>query len=225
MSKTNETAEQIDALLPQTHCEQCGYPGCFPYAQAIATGEADINQCPPGGQTGVDALAALLNQPSKPLNRAHGETLPARVAWIDEAVCIGCTKCIQACPVDAIVGARQLMHTVITDACTGCDLCLAPCPVDCIEMHPTERDVEPLAQQQARRDKARRAYQHRNQRLAKRKAAETERRRQRRADRHARQNPASADASALPNRDQRRAVAQAALERARERRKAKNSPN
>lgn len=222
MNDRNDAARQIDALLPQTHCEQCGYPGCFPYAQAIANGEADINQCPPGGQAGVDALAQWLNRPSKALNREHGEPQPARVAWIDEAACIGCTKCIQACPVDAIVGARQLMHTVISETCTGCDLCLAPCPVDCIEMRPTDRDAEPTSQQQHRRDQARLAYQRRNQRLARRQAAETERRARRRAERQARQTGSATTDAALPDRDQRRAVAQAALERARARRQAKN---
>jgi electron transport complex protein RnfB len=128
--------ERIDRLLPQTQCAQCGFPGCRPYAQAIADGRADINQCPPGGDAGVRALAALLGREPKPLDPDHGVEKPRRVAWIDERTCIGCTKCIQACPVDAIVGAPKLMHTVIAELCTGCDLCLPPCPVDCIEMLP-----------------------------------------------------------------------------------------
>ncbi len=124
----------IDALLPQTQCTRCGYPACRPYAEAIANGEADINQCPPGGQAGVDALATLLDRESKPLDRAFGIETPPTVALIDEDVCIGCTKCIQACPVDAIVGAAKRMHTIITAECTGCELCIPPCPVDCIAM-------------------------------------------------------------------------------------------
>lgn len=128
--------EKINAALPQTQCAQCGYPGCRPYAEAIAHGEADINQCPPGGEAGVRTLAELLNRPVKPLDSARGETQPPHVALIDEDRCIGCTLCIQACPVDAIVGAQKQMHTVIADECTGCDLCLPPCPVDCIDLVP-----------------------------------------------------------------------------------------
>ncbi|MCS4503583.1 electron transport complex subunit RsxB [Arhodomonas aquaeolei] len=134
--------ERIDAVLPQTQCAQCGYPGCRPYAEAVASGEADINQCPPGGEAGVQALAELLGREPKPLNPDNGEAkTEATVAWIDESVCIGCTKCIQACPVDAIVGAPQHMHTVIRDECTGCELCVEPCPVDCIHMAPRETGV------------------------------------------------------------------------------------
>ncbi|MGY6552945.1 MAG: electron transport complex subunit RsxB [Wenzhouxiangella sp.] len=128
--------EQINAVLPQTQCAQCGYPGCRPYAQAIADGEADINQCPPGGDDGVRALAELLGVEPKPLDTAHGEHKPPIVALIDEERCIGCTLCIQACPVDAIIGAPRLMHTVIEAECTGCELCLPPCPVDCIDLIP-----------------------------------------------------------------------------------------
>ena len=126
--------EAIDALLPQTQCTQCGYAGCKPYAQAIARGDAGIDQCPPGGEAGVRALAELLGRRPGPVNPAHGEHKPAQVALVREAECIGCTKCIQACPVDAIVGAPKLMHTVIADLCTGCELCLPPCPVDCIDL-------------------------------------------------------------------------------------------
>jgi len=132
--ESDPVVEQIDALLPQTQCAQCGFPGCRPYAQAIAAGEADINQCPPGGEAGVKALADLLGREVKSLNPENGEEKPRTVAVIDEQVCIGCTLCIQACPVDAIVGATKQMHTVIESECTGCDLCLPPCPVDCIEM-------------------------------------------------------------------------------------------
>ena len=132
--ETDPVVEQIDALLPQTQCAQCGFPGCRPYAEAIVGGEADINQCPPGGEAGINALADLLGLEPKPLNPENGAVKPRAVAVIDEPACIGCTLCIQACPVDAIVGASKQMHTVIEAECTGCDLCLPPCPVDCIEM-------------------------------------------------------------------------------------------
>lgn len=127
-------ADQIDALLPQTQCGQCTFPGCRPYAEAIAAGEADINQCPPGGEEGIQQLADLLGVEAIPLNEENGEVKPPMVAVIDEAACIGCTKCIQVCPVDAILGAAKAMHTVIEKECTGCELCLPPCPVDCIDM-------------------------------------------------------------------------------------------
>ena len=127
-------AEQINRILPQTQCAQCGYPGCRPYAEAIAAGLADINQCPPGGEAGIRALADLLGREALPLNPEFGEEKPTVVAVIDEEICIGCTLCIQACPVDAILGASKLMHTVIADECTGCELCIPPCPVDCISL-------------------------------------------------------------------------------------------
>jgi electron transport complex protein RnfB len=126
--------DRIDALLPQTQCTRCGYPACKPYAEAIARNEAPINRCPPGGEDGIRALAALTGQPVQPLDPECGEETPPRIAIIDEDVCIGCTKCIQACPVDAVVGAAKLMHTVIPQLCTGCELCIPPCPVDCIDM-------------------------------------------------------------------------------------------
>ncbi len=133
--------DKIDAILPQTQCGQCGYPGCKPYATAIASGEADINQCPPGGEPGMRALADLLGVEPKPLNAEHGEPKPKSTAVIDENLCIGCTLCIQACPVDAILGAAKHMHTVIASECTGCELCVAPCPVDCISMVPIPEKV------------------------------------------------------------------------------------
>ena len=137
---SNETAPEltarIDALLPQTQCTRCGYPACRPYAAAIAAGEAQINQCPPGGKATIEALARLLDRPVQPLNPANGLETPPRVAWIDEARCIGCARCLAPCPVDAIVGAQKYLHTVLADRCTGCELCLPPCPVDCIEMRP-----------------------------------------------------------------------------------------
>jgi electron transport complex protein RnfB len=128
--------EQIDALLPQTQCGQCRYAGCRPYAEAIASGAADIDRCPPGGETTVHALAALLGREPRPLDPQFGATKPRQVAVIDEERCIGCALCLPACPVDAIVGAPRFMHTVIEAQCTGCELCLPPCPVDCIELRP-----------------------------------------------------------------------------------------
>ncbi len=130
----NPVVEQINAILPQTQCGQCTFPGCKPYATAIVNGEADINQCPPGGEATIQALATLLGLEAKPLNPDNGIEEKTTVAIIDEATCIGCTLCIQACPVDAILGAAKQMHTVIASECTGCDLCLPPCPVDCIDM-------------------------------------------------------------------------------------------
>jgi electron transport complex protein RnfB len=130
----NDLATRIDALLPQTQCTRCGFDGCRPYAEAIAGERADIDQCPPGGDEVVAKLAALLERAAKPLNPEFGEYAAPTVAVIDEETCIGCTKCIQACPVDAIVGASKLMHTVIASWCTGCELCIPPCPVDCIAM-------------------------------------------------------------------------------------------
>ena len=134
--------EQIDELLPQTQCGQCGFPGCKPYAESIANGDA-INKCPPGGQTTINAIASLLDVPAPGLDAEHGEEADLKtVAYIREDECIGCTKCIQACPVDAILGAAKLMHTVIADECTGCDLCVEPCPVDCIDMLPVEEGIK-----------------------------------------------------------------------------------
>ena len=129
--------DQIDNILPQTQCGQCSYPGCRPYAEAIANGD-EINKCPPGGEATIHALAELLGRDFVALDEEHGEEKGKRVALIREAECIGCTKCIQACPMDAILGAAKQMHTVIADECTGCDLCIEPCPVDCIDMVPVE---------------------------------------------------------------------------------------
>ena len=165
--------QRIDALLPQTQCGKCGHPGCKPYAEGIAKGEA-INKCPPGGQETIAGLAHLLRVPVLDLDTSRGEA-PAQLAYIREAECIGCTKCIQACPVDAIVGAAKLMHTVIIDECTGCDLCVAPCPVDCIEMRPLV-SVVPIVgglaandlerhERRLKRDRARLRYEQRNARL------------------------------------------------------------
>lgn len=134
-------ADQIESLLPQTQCGQCSYPGCRPYAEAIADGEA-INKCPPGGESTINALADLLDVEALPLDAEHGEEAVKNVAYIREGECIGCTKCIQACPVDAILGAAKQMHTVIGTECTGCDLCVEPCPVDCIDMLPIKTTVQ-----------------------------------------------------------------------------------
>ncbi|GAB3022684.1 electron transport complex subunit RsxB [Bowmanella dokdonensis] len=135
--ESDPVVEQIDAILPQTQCGQCGYPGCRPYAEAIANGD-DINKCPPGGESTIRKLADLMGVEAKPLDAAHGTEDIRKVAYIREDECIGCTKCIQACPVDAIVGTSKQMHTVLIDECTGCDLCVEPCPVDCIDMVPLQ---------------------------------------------------------------------------------------
>ncbi len=159
-------ADQINNLLPQTQCTKCGYPACQAYAQAIADGSANYNQCPPGGQEGIERLAHLLGKASIGLNPANGIEKPRTVAFIEEAVCIGCTLCIQACPVDAIMGANKQMHTVIPELCTGCDLCAAPCPIDCITMLPTANTStgwQAWSQEQA--NDAKQRYQHREQRL------------------------------------------------------------
>jgi electron transport complex protein RnfB len=210
-----EHADRIDALLPQTQCTKCGYPGCRPYAEAIAAGSADIDQCPPGGEAGVARLAQLLGRPAKPLDPRHGAPGPRSVAWIEEPACIGCTLCIQACPTDAIVGAAKQMHTVLLDACTGCELCVAPCPVDCIA-------ILPLAEIVARGADGMRAQ------VEVPVAAHAERWRARYAAHRARLERQRQEARARPStpapgasaRDQRRAAVHAALQRARARRAA-----
>ncbi len=203
----NELVERIDALLPQTQCTKCGYPGCRPYAEAIAAGEADINQCPPGGDAGVRKLAALLGREAKPLNPRNGVEQPRRVAVIDEARCIGCTLCIQACPVDAIVGASKLMHTVVTELCSGCDLCVPPCPVDCIEMVPAA-GTDALWDQ-PRANAARERFELRGTRLER-----------ERAERAGRLAARALKAKTDPDAEKKRAIIQAAIERARARRNA-----
>lgn len=181
--------DRIDAVLPQTQCRQCNYPGCRPYAEAMAKGETDINQCPPGGESVIHALANLLGVDPKPLNESHGQHRERTIALIDEEVCIGCTLCIQACPVDAILGAAKQMHTVIESECTGCDLCLPPCPVDCIDMIPVQQTLQDwkwplpenslkLAQRKKQKaDIARQRHEFRQYRLQRNKADEFERRR------------------------------------------------
>jgi Na+-translocating ferredoxin:NAD+ oxidoreductase subunit B len=135
------STDELDALLPQTQCTRCGYPGCRPYAQAMADGSALLNRCPPGGAATIAALARLMGCEPLPLDPAHGSEGPPLVARIDEEECIGCARCLPPCPVDAIIGARRQMHTVVAELCTGCELCLAPCPVDCIRLLP--RDSAP----------------------------------------------------------------------------------
>lgn len=162
--------EAIDSVLPQIQCGKCGYDGCRPYAEAIATGTADINQCPPGGEQGVRDIAAVLGVPVKALDTRFGAPCPDAVAIIEEEKCIGCTLCIQACPVDAIVGAAKLMHTVIAAVCTGCERCIAPCPVDCIRMDPTSAGDAAM-----RRADAKRRFDTRNLRLERARTAEAQR--------------------------------------------------
>ena len=202
----------IDRLLPQTQCTKCGYPSCRRYAEAIAGGEADMNQCPPGGEAGIRKLAALLAREPKPLNPANGVERARRVAVIDEARCIGCTLCIQACPVDAIVGAAKLMHTVVTGLCSGCDLCVAPCPVDCIEMVPAEGDDR--LWDTARADAARIRFE--------RRAARLSRESEERAERLARR--ALPGRRSDPEAEKKRAIIAAAVERARAKRAAGEGP-
>ena len=158
-----DLAARVDAVLPQTQCGKCGYRGCRPYAEAIASGAADINRCPPGSAEVIAELSVLLDVPAKPLDPEVGAPAPPRVAFIDEARCIGCTLCIQACPVDAIVGAAKLMHTIVADACTGCELCVPPCPVDCIRIDPAQAGG--AVERKAAADAARRRFEARNRRL------------------------------------------------------------
>lgn len=173
MSSPNDKslADQLEDLLPQTQCTKCGYPACRPYAEAMADGSANYNQCPPGGIEGVARLAKVLGKKVIPINPVNGVERPRPVAFIDEALCIGCTLCIQACPVDAIVGAAKQMHTIVTDLCTGCDLCVAPCPVDCIamiEITPGKTGWDAWSQAEA--DSARERHDFRNARLQREKA-------------------------------------------------------
>lgn len=230
----NTLADRIEDLLPQTQCTKCGYDGCRPYAEAIAQRTANYNQCPPGGAEGIARLAALLGKPVIPLNPVNGVERPRPVAFIDESLCIGCTLCIQACPVDAIVGASKQMHTIVAELCTGCDLCVAPCPVDCIAMIPVTGDAtgwDAWTQQQA--DAARERHDRRNARLEREREAAEARAAARRAavgaaagSAEAAQAPdpahaasASAPATLAPAADdadaKKRAIIQAALERAR----------
>lgn len=223
-------ADRIEDLLPQTQCTKCGYPACRPYAEAVASGEANYNQCPPGGAEGVARLAALLGKPVIPLNSANGVERPRPLAVIDEQLCIGCTLCMQACPVDAIVGAPKQMHTVIAELCTGCDLCVPPCPVDCIAMPPVTGEATGWdAWGQAQADAARERHDRREARLAREREAAEARAAARRAASSAPAHGAGTGASASANASpaapaasvtddaeaKKRAIIQAALDRAR----------
>jgi len=211
--------DRIDALLPQTQCTKCGFEGCRPYAEAIAAGEAEINQCPPGGAAGIAKLAALTGRQVLPLNPANGTEQALRVAIIDESLCIGCTLCIQACPVDAIVGARRRMHSVCAEWCNGCDLCIAPCPMDCIVMVP----VQPAREwTEADAHESRGRYMARRQRLAaERKARED----QLLIKAHAKLGELEERNDLAPDqRARKQSVVRAAIERARARRQALPKP-
>lgn len=210
-------ADRIEDLLPQTQCTKCGYPACRPYAEAVADGTANYNQCPPGGAEGIARLAAVLGKPVIPLNPVNGVERPRPLAVIDESLCIGCTLCIQACPVDAIIGAAKQMHTVLNDVCTGCDLCVAPCPVDCIamvEVTPGKTGWDAWSRQQAvaarerhqfRVARLRREKEENDARLAAKAAAKLKT-----VEIEATQSPEEKAAA-----DRKKAIIQAAMERAR----------
>ena len=194
-------ADRIDAVLPQTQCTRCGFAACRPYADALAAGETDLNRCPPGGESVIVALAALTGRQAKPLAPECGPSAPLRVAVIDEATCIGCTLCIDACPVDAILGAQKRMHTVLPSLCTGCELCVAPCPVDCIALLPAGRRwTDDDAHNARERFVGRAARLARNERISRRTA------------------PVPATTTDDPDRARRQAAVAAALARARARR-------
>jgi electron transport complex protein RnfB len=212
-------ADRIDSVLPQTQCTKCGYNGCRPYAEAIAAAVAPINQCPPGGVDGIERLSQVTGHPVVPLNPANGIERPLHRAVIDEALCIGCTLCIQACPVDAIVGAARFMHSVIPEWCNGCDLCVAPCPMDCIAMVPVQpprkwNDEDALISRSRYEARCRRLELERDQRDSKllQKA-------QSKLDELAAREDFAADPV-----DRKRAVVQAAIERARARRQSTVKP-
>lgn len=210
-------ADQIEDLLPQTQCTKCGYAACRPYAEAVASGEAGYNQCPPGGMQGVARLANFLGKPVIPLNPVNGQERPRPLAVIDESLCIGCTLCIQACPVDAIVGAAKQMHTVINELCTGCDLCVAPCPVDCISMvdvTPGKTGWDAWSQEQA--DAARKRHDLRSLRLRRDKEENEARLAAKAAAKRKEVEAASASSpEEKKEQDRKKAIIQAAIERAR----------
>lgn len=214
----NPLARCIDDALPQTQCQRCGYPDCASYAQAVASGEAGINQCPPGGAEGVDRLAAITGRPALPLSRQHGIEGPVTVAVIDEDWCIGCTLCIKACPTDAIAGANKRMHTVVEPWCTGCELCIPVCPVDCISLENVSGERTGWAgwsAAQATLAKAR--YDARRERLA-RETREHEARLQAKAEAKLADLPAASAITDPEVLDRKRAVIEAALARARAKR-------
>jgi electron transport complex protein RnfB len=202
-------AQRIDALLPQTQCTRCGYPDCRAYAEAVASGAAPIDQCPPGGAEGIRLLAALLGRPELPLNPEFGDEGPRRVVYIEEATCIGCTLCIQACPVDAIIGAPKRMHAVIEADCTGCELCLPVCPMDCIALEEVSAGATGWAAwSPAQADAARARHASRQARLERDARDEDERLR-------AKAVAVAPDRAATPAEDPKRAAIAAALARAR----------
>ncbi len=218
-------ADRLEDLLPQTQCTKCGYDGCRPYAEAIAAGNANYNQCPPGGAEGIARLASLLGKPVIPLNPVNGAEHPRAIAFIDESLCIGCTLCLQACPVDAIIGAPKQMHTIIEPLCTGCDLCVAPCPVDCIAMVPVTGDRtgwDAWSQEQA--DAARARHDRRLARQRREREAAEARAAARRAASAGAAKAAPAEAApgtAADDADaKKRAIIAAALERARQKKEA-----
>jgi electron transport complex protein RnfB len=217
-------ADRLDDLLPQTQCTKCGYPACRAYAEAMANGEAQHNQCPPGGTEGIARLASLLGKTIIPLNPVNGIERERPVAVIDERACIGCTLCIQACPVDAIVGAAKQMHTIVPELCTGCDLCVAPCPVDCIAMvsvTPGKTGWDAWSSSAA--EAARERYHQRTARLIREKTENDARlaakaaAKLREVESEAAQSP-----EALAEKERKRAIIQAALDRARQQRDAQS---
>jgi len=215
VTPTETLAERLLGALPQTQCTRCGYPDCAGYAEAMAAGQADINQCPPGGAEGVQRLAALTGRPARPLDPARGQEGPRGVAWIDEDGCIGCTLCIAACPVDCIVGSPKRMHTVIEADCTGCELCVPACPVDCIHMQAVTGERTGWAAWSAKdADSARARYEFtswRRKRDERRHAETLEKKAQ---DKLARLPELTKNASG-PELDRKRAIIEAALARAR----------
>ncbi|MYM65693.1 electron transport complex subunit RsxB [Pseudoduganella sp. FT55W] len=216
VSNPKSLADRIEDVLPQTQCTKCGFDGCRPYAEAIAAGAANINQCPPGGAEGIQRLSSVTGHKVIPLNPVNGLERPRAVAYIDESLCIGCTLCIQACPVDAIVGAAKLMHTVVPSLCTGCDLCVAPCPVDCIVMYPVTETTGWDAWTQADADAARERHDFRIMRL-KREKQENDARLAAKAEAKmaAVQALDPADEAAAAEKERKRAIIAAAMERAR----------
>jgi electron transport complex protein RnfB len=223
MSDLSKTlADRIEDLLPQTQCTKCGYPACRPYAEAIAAGCASYNLCPPGGAEGVARIADLLGKPVIPINPAHGLERERPVAVIDESACIGCTLCIQACPVDAIVGAAKQMHTVIASLCTGCDLCVPPCPVDCIDMQAaTPGRTGWAAWSQADADAARARHDARTSRLQREKQENDARLAAKALAKLAEVDASNAQTDAeRAEKERKRAIIQAAIERSRQQKEA-----
>ncbi|MYM31979.1 electron transport complex subunit RsxB [Duganella sp. CY15W] len=223
MPTSPSLADRIEDALPQTQCTKCGFDGCRPYAQAIAAGTAEINQCPPGGAEGIARLSSVTGRKVIPLNPVNGLERPRAVAYIDESLCIGCTLCIQACPVDAIIGAGKLMHTVVPSLCTGCDLCVSPCPVDCIVMYPVTDTTGWDAWTQADADAARERHDFRTMRLQRDKQENDARLAEKAKSKMEKVNaidPADAESAAALER--KRAIIAAAMERARLKKESEN---